>query len=57
MNVRTMRGANVDSDHFLVKMKYRARLATKKCNIKNDTKKWNLKKESNIAVERSSRKP
>lgn len=44
MDVRTMRGADIDSDHFMIRMKYRARLAAKKCNIKSDTKRWNLKK-------------
>jgi len=44
MDVRTMRGADIDSDHFMIRMKYRTRLAAKKYNIKSDTKRWNLKK-------------
>lgn len=43
MDVRTMRGADIDSDHFLVRMKYKARLAAKKCYIQSNTKRWNLK--------------
>lgn len=43
MDIRTIRRADVDSDHFLVKIKYR-RFATRKYNIKDDAKRWNLMK-------------